>query len=346
MKRKLIAVLALALVLTGCGKAKHIDPQTSLPDNAAEATVPAEDTTAARPVSERAETLREAGDTYVFDELGVLTEEERGKFDKYLAWLSDQRQMNAAAVITDSLGGETPEAFARDYYRTLFDADSTGFLLLINNDSGKDIVYCEGACKQFLADPSLQISQATPLLVEGNYADALEILLPVGEVMPDRVLDRADALSDEQILALCEHANSLSEHRTVMLTRLGTDASETTEVPEPAEDTFEETDPETSAETADTTDVTTEHAETTGESDTEEATAETNVQLLPVSDELQALADDVRTKNEADAILVIDVSGGTCALSGEEGGVRDGVQLILQKDGAFAAAQYFLDLGE
>ncbi len=340
MKRKMIAVLALALVLTGCGRAKHIAPDTSLPDNAAEATVPAEDTTAPRPVSERAETLIEAGDTYVFDELGVLTEEERGKFDSYLAWLSDQRQMNAAAVITDSLGGETPEVFAQEYYRTLFDADSTGFLLLINNDTGKDIFYCEGACKQFLADPSLQISQATPLLVEGNYADALEILLPVGEVMPDRVLDRANALTEEQALVLCERANALEERRTVLLTRLGTNAvSETAETPEPSEDVFEETAAETdeNAENAD---------ETSAESETEEAAAETNIQLLHASEELQALADDVRVKNEADVILVIDVSSGTCALSGEEDGVIDGVQLILQTEGLDAALDYYYRLGE
>lgn len=209
MKRVLLMMLCLSVLLTGCaGAKKHMDPSpdvSGLPSETAEMIAPdgTEPTAAPRPVSERAAALQTAEGTYIFDEPGVLTEEERTHFNAYLAQLSAERQISAAAVITDSLGGESPEAFARKYFHTLFgDGKVSGYLVLVNNDTGVDHVYAENACEAWLSDTTYPIARATPLLVEGKYADALEILLSVGEYLPEWIFDDAGVLEPEEVQEL------------------------------------------------------------------------------------------------------------------------------------------------
>lgn len=334
-KRTFTAALLLALCVTGCGSQKQQDlkPDVLLPDNAAEATVP-EDASPSRSIAERAKSMQEAGETHLFDEQGVLTEEEAAQYNQYLGWVSDIRQIRSAAVITDALDGQTPEGFAQSYYRALFGEGTSGFLVLVNNDSGKDYIYCEGVCTVYLADTSMQIAKATPLLVEGRYAEALEILLPVGELVPDRVLDRADVLTYEQAQALTERANP-SERRccvifTDALPALGSVSAETTAPDDAA-----------SAETAEQT---AEPSETSSAQETEPVEGSSDDTA-----DLAAFAEDLRVKNEAEVLLVIDtVNRRAWIAGGDYRTLSDEVQSILREQNAFDAAQHYYDavLGE
>ena len=378
MKRTLCLLLCFAVVLTGCGREKHVDPVVP-----ASVTEP-EPETSAHPIAEREAELQTEGEGYLFDEQGVLTEEERAQYDAYLTNLSHSRQIHAAAVITDSLNGASPAEFAENYYQELFgESAGSGFLMLINNDTGEDFIYTAGACTRYLADTALPIAKATPLLVEGKYADALEILLAMGEWIPDRVLDRADALDDAETQTLLQQANALELQYTVLLTKdaPGEDVTAFTEPtaptlpPEaleegaesdaenpdaenpdaenpdaenpdaenpdaenpdaenPDEENPDEENPDEENPDAENPDAENPDAEDSGEAETKE--------LPPVSDELKAYAEEIRTANGAQQLLVLDVLRGYAWIAGGSESFSEEVQQVLREQGAFAAAQRY-----
>lgn len=348
MKKPILTTaLAMLVMLAGCGAKKQIpaDPVTSLPDNAAEATVAAEETQAARPIADRVKAMQSSGEVRVFDEQNVLTEEERGQFDTYLGWVSDIRQICAAAVITDQLGGVSPEQFAQNYYRTLFGEGTSGYLVLVNNDTGEDQVYCEGVCETYIAGAPLQIAQATPLLVEGDYAGALELLLPAGELVPDRVLDRAGVLTAEETAALTERANPLEQRDCVLFLRETEDTAETTEATEATADAASETTAD-STEASDTAAAeTAAPSETAASAESTEQTEETAAAApSEVPEAFKTRAEELRVKNEAEQLLVVDVTHGYAWIAGGDAAVSVMVQDALRKDGAFAAAQLYYDV--
>lgn len=119
----------------------------------------------------------------IFDECGVLADVQA--LEEYAAAFAVQYDIYAAVVITEQLGGMSPDAFAAEYYNALYGADSTGFLVLINNDTNEDRVHTSGTCAQYLTqqETALAIAQATPLLVEGEYDAAAKRLLQLGECM-------------------------------------------------------------------------------------------------------------------------------------------------------------------
>lgn len=328
MKRVYLAALTAMLLLTGCGsRAKYQEPAVSLPDNAAEGSAFPETETEFqvedRPIAERAAEMQAAGERRVFDEQGVLEDAERQQFTEYLDRLSGSRQMQTGVVVTNQLSGETPEQFAQDYFEALFGERAHGFLLLINNDTDHDFIYATSDCAPFI-DASLAMAQATPHLVERRYAQGIELLLPVGEMVPDRVMDRANALTPEEVQQLCERANALDSRYTVLLTELS-DMSAQTETPETEAASAEDTSTEETA-------------------DNPEETAAPTEALRAASDVLQTFADTARTQNEADVLLVIDTASGTCALSGSSNtNLRDGIQAALQGSGVYAAVGYYYD---
>ena len=347
-KQTVICAVALTLLLTGCGAKKHIDVDslTSLPDNAAEATVPAAEKEPARPIAERIQSMQAAEDTHIFDEQNVLTDEERAQYNTYLGWLADIRQICTAAVITNRLDGEPPEAFAREYYHSLFGEGTSGFLVLVNNDTGEDQIYCEGVCETYIAGAPLQIAQATPLLVEGDYAGALDLLLPAGELVPDRVLDRAGALTSEEAQTLMERANSAEKRYCVLFVGETDAAPVSTETAEVTEDTTEsESDEAATAEEVTETAAETESAAAPEDAAATEETAAAAPEdtASPLSEDFKTRAGELREKNEAEQLLVIDVSQGWAWIAGGDAALSGEVQTILQQDGAFAAAQHYYD---
>jgi hypothetical protein len=207
-KHALTALGIACLCLTGCSSdaAESVAETVTGTEQITETQSPetAEETEPAETQAAAAVTAVADAGTYVFDECGVLSEEELAKYNAYLTEISDTRLICTAAVITENLDGASPEGFAEAYYRTLYGEETSGFLLLINNDTGEDIFYTSGVCSTYIsqADISLAIAKATPYLVEESYAGAMDILLPLGEMVPLYVLDRSGTLSQETVNTL------------------------------------------------------------------------------------------------------------------------------------------------
>ncbi len=330
MKRTITAALALMLLLTGCGAKKRIDSaQTAPAPTETLVAVTEAATTPPRPIAERAASLQAAGDTYIFDELNVLTEDEKKQYNDYLGFLCQSRQIKAAAVITDSLGGVSPEEFAKRYFETLYGAHEPGLLVLINNDTNKDCIYCAGSCAKVITDTSPAIAKATPFLVEQKYADALEILLPVGEGLSDRILDRCGALDAEQLQALTALAAASEKKVCVLLTDAlpGETPPETTEATSETEASETETTAETEA-----------PSETEAASETE-APSETDAPAAgTASDALKSYAEEIRKATEADVLLVIHTPDKTAWIAGGDDAALARVQTALSSKGIYDAA--------
>ena len=328
MKRVLLMTLCMSVMLTGCaGAKKHMESApdvTEVTRNAAETTVPdeTEPTAAPRPIAERIAGAQTAEGTYLYDECGVLTEEERNRFNDELADISASRQVKAAAVITDSLGGESPETFAREYFHTLFgDGQISGYLVLVNNDTGVDYVYAENACEAWLSDTTFPIAKATPLLVEGKYADALDILLVVGKYLPEWVFDDAGVLEKDEIQAL---ENLAEGGQTAVLITSDVPGGQAAVTAAPLETTAEPSQP---------------NSETT----TAAAQTAAPAAQVTVPEELKQFAETHRTECGMDALLVLDPVHETAWIAGETDAARSAqLQGILQTQGVYQAALDFL----
>lgn len=227
-KTDLAALLAGLLLLTGCGIPMHAPAASSVPEPAETAaqdedsavgetaeTIP-QATAAPQSLAERLKGIRTDKTAVLTDECGVLSGDDAANYLTQLQGLSDSRLLCTAVLITDSISGETPERFAARYYHALFGSGTSGFLLLINNDTGVDVFHREGACEVYLTDTDLRIAQATPFLVEGNYPAAFDMLLPAAEAVPELVFDRSGALEDGQRQALLAKAQETS--RAMLLT--------------------------------------------------------------------------------------------------------------------------------
>ncbi len=228
----LLALTALCMCLTAC----DAEPTESVSETtapAAETTQPQESeaetkqTSAAPagealPAAERAQKLAAQEGKHVSDETGSMTKEELRVLDEIAEELFAANAVHAAAVITSDLSELSPDAFASEYYNTLYGKDSTGFLVLVNNDTGEDRVYTSGACSLYLSQEEigLAVAKATPDLVTGNYAPALEQLFQLGSAMPDTIYDQSGILSREQydsFLAAAEEAMGDSDKQYSVL---------------------------------------------------------------------------------------------------------------------------------
>lgn len=215
----LAALLALCLCLTACGKGKtDADPEPT----AVTETTAVQSTQPSVPEAEaEAETDAPASETgAVYDEAGVLTPEVIRQIDEQLTALSVRHRIRMAVVTTADLGGETPSAFAKAYFRSLYGKKASGMLVLINNDTLEDYIYTTGTCSDYLsgAEKNLAIAAATPDLVEGKYTSAVTSLLTLCEQLPSHVFDDSDTLSKAQIAAIEEAAQGCGGRVCVVLT--------------------------------------------------------------------------------------------------------------------------------
>ncbi len=206
MVKKSVALILLCtfcVCMNACGgKEKNISSTESMTEtetSASQIETTEAASTAAKP------TVNSASDPnmeipHIFDEAGLLSAEEMGTVSQIADSLSAQYQLHAAVVLTKDLDGRKPAKFAAEYYETLYGKGSTGFLVLINNDTGEDHVFTSGACSLYLSeqDIAIAIAQATPMLVEGKYRPAMERLLELGKCMPELIYDSAGILSREQ----------------------------------------------------------------------------------------------------------------------------------------------------
>ncbi len=166
-----------------------------------------EGTTAAEPGTtdvqgtEAAQDLEKIEGTFVYDRSGILSESESDECNKYIGSLYDKYLVNAAVVLTDDLGGMTPDEYAEKSYNDLYGGSGSGFLLLINNDTNKDRIYKTGSCLVSISEKTQadEFYYATNEIIGGKYKDAVMRLMKLIEGCPEHVFGNADVFSGEEL---------------------------------------------------------------------------------------------------------------------------------------------------
>ncbi|MBR0484405.1 MAG: TPM domain-containing protein [Oscillospiraceae bacterium] len=180
-----------ALFLTGCHKSEPVSGQISVVRETS-----AETETETLSIEMRASLFRISENQHIYDEASALTEEVFSLHNDYLEWIASTRLVNAFLVITDNLNGLSPEQFASEYYQAVANPDNPdGFLVLLNNDTNQDYIFTAGICQEYLSEEEIavRLSGASRDLIEKNYPDALNLILPLAEQIPAYTSDEADA---------------------------------------------------------------------------------------------------------------------------------------------------------
>ena len=344
MKRMVLtaAVLAAALFLTACRSL----PRTNSPAEPTQAAHEAQETAAPEetvPETHESAPQRMAdlppGETVrVFDESGVLGQKALEAHNAYLCDLAARRLIECGVCITESLDGASPEHYAAERYRAQFGAGTSGFLILINNDTGHDVIHTEGACSLCLTQSVRQtaVMQASPLLVEGKYDEALTVLEPVGEHVPEHVYDRAGLLSGEETQALLDMASWQQSACDVLL--LVTLPEAEAQASGQTQGTDADGEEETEAPEHDGTDAPEEEA-----SDAPEAPAEPEAPA-DAQEALGAYAQETAERLGSQTLLVFDVQHEHCVIVGEAPeDLQSAVWRIWREEGAYNACTAYYE---
>lgn len=210
-----VLLFALCISLCACAGKKPADSVTEKPSQSApetETTENAEETQKATDTKQPVEDPNREN-PHIFDEMGLLSEQDVRALSDAADGLAGKYAMHVAVVLTEELDGTSPAQFAAQYYCELYEKDSTGFLVLVNNESGEDYVYTSGACSLYLEEAAIRlaVAQATPMLVEGAFRQGIEHLLNLGNLMPELVYDSAGILSREQFEGFLNEAKALND---------------------------------------------------------------------------------------------------------------------------------------
>lgn len=156
---------------------------------------------------------------FVFDDSKLLSTSDYNKINEYAAWLSKTFKINCAVVIAENLGGKSAAEYAENYYKKLYKS-SNGIMFLINNDTGNDYILRKGAPAHFISDSDIEMlfTEISPLLVTGNYTDAVSRTFELFELsLPEFAIDRTNNMKKEEIIEInsmlseaCGNGESLS----------------------------------------------------------------------------------------------------------------------------------------
>lgn len=118
-----------------------------------------------------------AADQRVFDQAGLLTQDQATALEEQCTQLRDSLQLDVAVVTTNDAGGKTAEAYADDFY----DAggygvgdSKDGVLFLIDMDNREAYISTCGAAVPLLSDKAIQgiLDQVIPCLQQQDYDGA------------------------------------------------------------------------------------------------------------------------------------------------------------------------------
>lgn len=208
MKKIFIVLLASGIMFSGCSKdksrSKTADNEQTSAQTVSENTSDISETI---PVSEHKpieHVLEPADGTYVYDNAKLFSAEDAAFCNDYAEFLYENFLINAAVVTTSVLDGRSPEDFAAEAYNRIYGGKGSGLLLLINNDTNKDILYKTGSCLRNIeaADENEAFYWSTRDIVEGDYKTAVHRLMQLGENCPQHVFDNGGILSDETLTSL------------------------------------------------------------------------------------------------------------------------------------------------
>lgn len=224
-----MVMLVSGIVLSGCSAEK------SGSNDGGDKTVPTEtvsaDTTAASETAAVTEhkplerILEPADGTYVYDNAKLLTSEVSSFCNDYAEYLYETHLINAAVVTADDLGGRAPEEFAEEAYNSIYEGKGSGLLLLINNDTNRDILYKTGSC---LNNITLEAEKeafywSTMDIVEGDYKTAVHRIMQLGENCPRHIFDNGGIFTAETITALEATLAGYSSDVSILATTNSTD---------------------------------------------------------------------------------------------------------------------------
>ncbi|MBR4628134.1 MAG: TPM domain-containing protein [Ruminococcus sp.] len=209
MKKNIFcSALLISIAVAGCGcSLKKSSSGSEKPAPATAPTATAELTTegmtekvTAPEIEPSKHEITPTAGKYVYDEAKILSQDVYNECNDYAAMLFDKYLINAAVVTTDKLEGKSPYDYAAAAYDDIYEGRGSGFLLLINNDTGDDILYLTGSCETYVTAEAKNEAfyWATSEIVEGNYRNAILRLLRLGENCPEYIFDNAGILSAQQ----------------------------------------------------------------------------------------------------------------------------------------------------
>ena len=118
------------------------------------------------------------GEQRVFDRAGLLTEEERSRFEEQIAGMRDTMKMDVVLVTTDETDGKSAGQYADDFYDEGgfgTRSDYSGCLFLIDMDNREIYISSSGAMIRFLTDKRVDkmLDRAYLYAETGDYAGAV-----------------------------------------------------------------------------------------------------------------------------------------------------------------------------
>lgn len=119
-----------------------------------------------------------ASGNLVNDGEGLLTDEEILYLDQFYTTFSEKCGYTPILLTTPSFDGESPEAYAGDYYDT-YGYPYDGILLLVSLTEGQWYILTNGACYENISNEEAdQIGQTlVPYLREGDYYEAFVLFV-------------------------------------------------------------------------------------------------------------------------------------------------------------------------
>lgn len=198
---KKIICMALMCVITfsvcGCEK-KEIDNSDSIVAESAENTEQIADENSDGEKLPARDREVDTETEFVFDDAGVLSDEEYESINTYTAWVAQTFRINASVVITDNIEEKSPEEFAKEYYERLYDGD--GVLFLLNNDTNYDCLYRAGTPARFISDEDVQMlfAEISPVIIMEDYIGAVSDVWELAEIkIPQCVTDLTGEIDNE-----------------------------------------------------------------------------------------------------------------------------------------------------
>ena len=115
----------------------------------------------------------------VYDEAGLLTEEERVALSEQVNVLREQTGWDIFAVTIDNANGKSSMAYADDLYDAQTAEDSNGVLALIDMDNREIYLSTCGEAIRYLEDARIDaiLDDAFSYVVDGDYAGCLSAMI-------------------------------------------------------------------------------------------------------------------------------------------------------------------------
>lgn len=115
----------------------------------------------------------------VYDEAGLLSEEEREDLMEQVTALKEKTGWDIFAVTTANANGKTAAAYADDFYDAQTEVDSNGILVLIDMDNREICISTAGEAIRYLDDMRIEaiLDDAYYYVSEGDYSGCLSVML-------------------------------------------------------------------------------------------------------------------------------------------------------------------------